>query len=125
MAINPYAFSDFVNEHSEELRENFVDFKGKQNWIFHKLGKLDDINEYKDGIIKELNNKISDYIGNELNDILTPNFSTSTKETIIAGKASIMAIFKNYFRFGGEMFLCGIPYIILEGTLEDWEKIFI
>ena len=35
-----------------------------------------------------------------------------------------MAIFKNYFRFGGEMFMCGIPYIILEGTLKDWEKIF-
>ena len=50
------AFSDFVNEHSEELRENFVDFKGKQNFIFHRLGKLYDINEYKDGIIEELNN---------------------------------------------------------------------
>ena len=118
------AFSDFVNENYEELRQKFVDFKGKQNLIFYRRGTLDDINKYKDGIIEELNNKISDYIGNELNDILTPNFTTSTKETIIAGKASIMTIFKKYFHFGGAMYLCGIPYIILEGTLEDWEKIF-
>ena len=56
-------------------------------------------------------------------DALTPNFSTSTKNTIIAGKVSIMSTFNKYFRFMGSMVNCGIPYILLEGSLEDWEKI--
>ena len=59
----------------------------------------------------------------EIVDILTPDFTTSTKDTIIAGKVSIMSTFKNYFRFHGSFVNCGIPYIILEGTIEDWEKI--
>ena len=30
---------------------------------------------------------------------------------------------KNYFKYCLEMISCGIPYIILEGTLNDWESI--
>lgn len=56
-------------------------------------------------------------------DNLTPNFSTSTKQTIISGKVSIMSTFKKYFRYGIAMCNCGIPYIVLEGNLDDWEKI--
>ena len=34
-----------------------------------------------------------------------------------------MSTFKKYFRYHINMVICGIPYIILEGNLEDWEKI--
>ena len=67
--------------------------------------------------------KISLTIGEKLINILTPNFSTSTKDSIISGKVSIMSAFKKYFRYNIETRSCGIPYILLEGTLEDWEKI--
>ena len=50
-------------------------------------------------LIEEFCNKISENIGNELTDILTPNFTTSTKESIIAGKVSIMSTFKKYNQF--------------------------
>ena len=30
---------------------------------------------------------------------------------------------KNYFKYRLDMVMCGIPYIILEGTLNDWESI--
>ena len=115
-------FSDYVNTNSEFLRAKFVDFKEKKNLIITRYDTIDDIYKYEDDIIEELNDKISEYIGDELINILTPNFSTSTKQTIIAGKVSIMSTLKNYFNYGVYM-LCGIPYILLEGTLEDWEKI--
>ena len=67
--------------------------------------------------------KISLTIGEKLTNILTPNFSTSTKDSVISGKVSIMSAFKKYFRYNIETRSCGIPYILLEGTLEDWEKI--
>ena len=117
------AFSKYVDNHSEYLRKKFVNFKGKKELTFVREGSFKDIYKYEDGIIEELCEKISENIGNEIVDILTPDFSTSTKETIIAGKASIMSTFKKYFRFHGVMFVCGIPYILLEGTIEDWEKI--
>ena len=117
------AFSEYVNTNSELLRKIFVKFEEKKQLIFHRLGTLDDINKYEESIIEELCQKISEEIGDELINILTPNFTTSTNRTIIAGKVSIMSTFKPYFHYGGIMRRCGIPYILLEGKLEDWEKI--
>ena len=75
-------------------------------------------------IIEEYCEKIKQNTKNNIVDILTPNFSTSTKSTIIAARISIMAVMKKYFDYELEIeFKCGIPYIILEGTLKDWESI--
>ena len=118
------SFSKYVDNYSEYLRKKFVNFKGKKELKFVRIGRnTSDVYKYKDGIIEELCEKISENVGSEIVDILTPDFSTSTKETIIAGKASIMSTFKKYFKYHGFMCTCGIPYIILEGTIEDWEKI--
>jgi len=116
-------FSKYVNYNSEELRKHFVNFNGKKDITCIRIGTFKDIYKYEDDIIEEFCNKISENIGSELTEALTPNFSTSTKESIIAGKVSIMATFKKYFRYRVGMCTCGIPYIILEGNLEDWEKI--
>ena len=117
------AFSMYVNDNSEYLRRKFVNFSGKKDLIFVRIGTFEDLHQYEEGIIEEYCENISEYIGSELNDILTPNFSTSTKDTIIAGKVSVMSTFQKYFRYMGDFCSCGIPYIILEGTLKDWEKI--
>ena len=116
-------FSEYVNINSEKLRKKFVNFEGKKKLICIKVGSIKDVNKYKDDLIKEFCDKITENIGKEITDILTPNFSTSTNETIIAGKASIMSTFKMFFDFYFGMASCGIPYIILEGNLNDWEKI--
>ena len=116
-------FSKYVDDHAEELREKFVNFEGKKDLICVRIGKIKDVYKYEDDLIEEFCNKISENVGKELIDNLTPNFSTSTKKTIIAGKVSIMSTFKKYFRYGIGMVSCGIPYIILEGSLDDWEKV--
>ena len=116
-------FSEYVNINSEKLRKKFVNFEGKKTLICIKVGSIKDVNKYKDDLIKEFCDKITENIGKEITDILTPNFSTSTNETIIAGKASIMSTFKMFFDFHFGFASCGIPYIILEGNLNDWEKI--
>ena len=116
-------FSEYVNINSEKLRKKFVNFEGKKTLICIKVGSIKDVNKYKDDLIKEFCDKITENIGKEITDILTPNFSTSTNETIIAGKASIMSTFKMFFDFHFGFASCGIPYIILEGNLNDWKKI--
>ena len=42
---------------------------------------------------------------------------------IVIIKLSIMGAFQKYLTFGLMAPICGIPYIILEGTKEDYEKI--
>ena len=116
-------FSKYVNDNSKSLRKKFVDFEDKKNLICVRVGTLKDIDKYKESIIKEFCDKIEENVGKELIDILTPNFTSSTNDTIIAGKASIMATFKKYFSYELNMISCGIPYILLEGNLSDWEKI--
>ena len=116
-------FSKYVNDNSERLRKKFVDFEGKKNLTCVRIGKLEDADKYTDDIIKDYCNQISQNIGKELIDVLTPNYSTSTSESIISGQVSIMSTFKKYFNYDLFMISCGIPYIILEGNLNDWEKI--
>ena len=112
-----------MNHFSEKLRSKFVNFEGVKSLSVIKVGSINDIYKYEDQIIDELTKKISENVGDELVNVLTPNFSTSTKNSVISGKVSIMSSFKKYFRYRGFMAVCGIPYILLEGTLEDWEKI--
>ena len=116
-------FSKYVNDNSERLRNKFVNFEGKKDIECIRIGTFKDVYKYEDDLIEEFCNKISENIGNELTDILTPNFTTSSKESIIAGKVSIMSTFKEYFNYRIGMISCGIPYILLEGNLEDWKKI--
>ena len=63
------------------------------------------------------------YLGDKLLDVLTPNFSTSTYDSKIIGKISIMGAFKKYFDYDMEECGCGVPYIILEGTAQDYRDI--
>ena len=56
-------------------------------------------------------------------DALTPDFSTTTKESSIVCKITIMSAFKKFFNYKMRICGCGIPYIILEGTEEDYKKI--
>ena len=100
-----------------------MNFKGKKDLICVRVGRIKDVYKYEDSLIKEVCEQISNHVGKELIDNLAPNFSTSTKDTIISGKVSIMSTFKKYFNYSFGMVTCGIPYIILEGTLNDWEKI--
>ena len=63
------------------------------------------------------------YLGKSILDTLTPNFSTTTYDSTIICKISIMGAFKKYFDYTMGLCGCGIPYLILEGTAEDYKKI--
>ena len=57
-----------------------MDFLGKKDLICVKIGSYNDVNKYQKDIIKDFCEQISENIGNELIDILTPNFSTSNEK---------------------------------------------
>ena len=120
------SFSNHVNYNSEQLRDYFVDFDGKKKLEVKYYGIF-----YKENVDKkiledfsiQINEQMKKYLGAEILENLTPNFSTTDYNLTIISKLSIMGAFKKYFEFS--MFLpeCGIPYIILEGTIDDYKSI--
>jgi len=63
------------------------------------------------------------YLGEEILQILTPNFTTTDFNSTIVSKLSIMGAFKKYFEYTMNLATCGIPYIILEGSIGDYKSI--
>lgn len=119
-------FVNHVNYNSESLRHFFVNFEGKQGLtIDYRF--LDNINQIDKKILEnfseDLVKKMETYIGKELIDLLSPNFTTSTNESKIICKISIMGAFKKYFDYNMNICGCGVPYVVLEGTAEDYRKI--
>ena len=119
------AFSHHVNANSEELRNYFVDFSGKKELIVKSgLVSIQQITKKDlENFSIQINEQMKNYLGEEILDLLTPNFTTTTYDSTIVSKISIMGAFKKYFDYKMMLLGCGIPYIILEGESEDYKKI--
>jgi hypothetical protein len=65
----------------------------------------------------ELNKNVK----NEVVELLTPIFSTTTKIESLLSCATIMSTFKKYFEFNYDMTCCGIRNVHFMGTLDDWK----
>jgi hypothetical protein len=117
-------FARHVNNNSEKLRKYFVDFKGKLTLIVEndKI-QLDDPNAPWESVFPEFTKQIGSFIGNELINDLTCNFSTTNSTSKVASEITIMEAMKPYFEYVVFRGVCGIPEITLEGTPEDWQKV--
>ena len=118
-------YSRFMDKYSELVREKYVNFEGQKTLYINRYGKP--INAFSkedwNGVIDECVEQISDHIGKEIVSNLQSDFSTTNAATLLASQASIMSAMKHYFKYemlGGG---CGVSYITLEGSVEDWEKI--
>ena len=119
------AFSNHVNANSEELRNLFVNFDGKKTLkVYYPLDNIKQVNrKVLEDFSEQINKQMIEYLGDKILDTLTPNFSTTTYDSKIVCKISIMGAFKKYFDYKMMLCGCGIPYIILEGTADDYKKI--
>ena len=72
----------------------------------------------------QINKQMINYLGEEIIENLTPNFTTTNYDSTIICKMSIMGAFKKYFAYKMDIGItCGFPYIILEGSAKDYYKI--
>ena len=119
------AFSNHVNSNSERLRHLFVDFDGKkQLTVEYPLSSIEQVDrKILEDFSVQINKQMKEYLGEKIVDILTPNFSTTTYDSKIVGQISIMGAFKKYFDYTMMLCGCGMPYIILEGTAQDYKEI--
>ena len=120
------AFSNHVNANPEKLRELFVDFEGKKalKVIYTGKSSLKDIDKKTlEDFSVQINEQMKKFLGEEIIQILTSDFSTTNYDSLIVSKLTIMGAFQKYFDYEMGMLICGIPYIILEGTADDYQKI--
>lgn len=116
-------FAQHINANQETMRHYFADFSGKLSLIVSADKKPDDPALAWEGIFSKFTGQIQKYAGNNLTELLTCNFSTTTPVEKIASEITIMETVKPYFEFIIIRVVCGIPEITLEGTPEDWEKV--
>ncbi|MDR3246959.1 MAG: DUF4419 domain-containing protein [Prevotellaceae bacterium] len=117
-------FAQHVNNNAETLRSRFVDFEGQKELSVTREVPYLELSKFPwPTIFPEFTQKIGDYTGQELIGALTPDFSTSTPASVIAGQVTVMESMKKYFNYKVVFVGCGIPSVTIEGTVADWEKI--
>ena len=101
------SFSNHINQNAEELRNMFVDFSGQKDIaIEYQLSSIEEVTkEIAEDFSIKINEELKKYLGEELLNILTPNFTTTTKDSTIVCKISVMSAFNKYFNY--RMILCG------------------
>ncbi|KAG6819500.1 hypothetical protein H0H93_011237 [Arthromyces matolae] len=111
-----------INAHAEELRNKFVDHTGKKDLIVvsdaPSMDKVD-FGQLAVQFTGEIHKNIKDP---SLIPWVLPNFSTTTANDTVICSALVMSSLKEYFRYV-MMLGCGIPFITLEGTRNDWESL--
>ena len=77
----------------------FVNFDGKKEIVINY--PLNTIQEVDSKILEDfsvqINEQMKIYLGDNLLNILTPNFTTTNNDSLIVCKISIMGAFKKYF----------------------------
>ena len=117
-------FTQHLDKNSSQLRKKIVDFEGKKilkikkNKDLYQLTK-EDWNEIINDFCLDMKKNVKE----DLMNILIPNFSTTSIQLKQSAQITIMSSMKQFFEFKLYLCGCGIPYINLKGTLEDWETI--
>ncbi len=116
-------FAAHVNENAEALRDQFVDFDGKKRLHIRRdeFSKGSIYNDWA-GTFEEFSGLIEENTGADLLDLVTGDFSTTTPIEKAAFQVTLMDAMQSYFAYSMST-SCGIPFVTLEGTTEDWELI--
>lgn len=118
-------FAQHVSANAEQLRKNFVDFNGRISLVVRKDSlALNSPASSWEAIFPEFTKQIAAHTGNDLIDVLTADFSTTTPVEKVASEITILEAMKPFFEFIVVRMVCGIPEITLKGTTEDWQKIY-
>jgi len=118
------AFSAHINNDPEKFRDLLVKFEGKQDIevesdLMPGAGKN---NFLEDGVFEKFSKQIEQSIGEDIYKTLIADFSTTTPLDKAVSQIVLMDTTKAFFNYKMKG-LCGIPHIILEGTIEDWENV--
>ena len=116
-------FAHHVNQNAEKLRNMFVEHDGKKVLTVRRDDFVKGLagNPWPE-VFDSFSDQILEHVGAETHEVLTPDFSTTTRVDRAAAQVVLMSTFQAYFSYCFHT-LCGIPEITLRGTVEDWKKL--
>ncbi|MFB2918277.1 DUF4419 domain-containing protein [Aerosakkonema funiforme] len=113
-------FAHHINNNAEALRSRFVRHQGK---IVLK-SETEELTQphHWEKAIEQWVKGIRAQVGADLCDLMECNFSTTTPRIRTASHVVMMDAFQQYFDYF-LMCICGIPFVTLQGTVDDWRSI--
>lgn len=116
-------FANHVNVHAEELRPRLVKHSGKPVVVVRRddFFKGSPENPWPE-VFAEFSRHIREHIGEATHDLLLPAFSTTGSVECAAAQVVLLDAMQSFFAFEVHT-MCGIPQIVLEGTLNDWQEL--
>ena len=116
--------ANHINQNSDSLRSKLgIKHEGKKkitvirNSFIRKSPENDWTN-----VFDEFSEKIKENIGEKTHKLIVADFSTTDAIAKAASEVVLMDAMQSYFEYG-MLTCCGIPYLKIEGTVEDWERI--
>lgn len=116
-------FANHVNANAEELRPRLVPHSGSATIIVRRdeFIKGSPENPWPE-VFDEFTASILEYLGEATHDLLLPSFSTTGPTETAATQVVLLDAMQSYFSYEFHT-LCGIPQIVLEGAVSDWEML--
>lgn len=108
---------------SEKYRSKIVRHEGKLDIIVESPFPLDNPNVDWKRILDGFYSQIADKTLNGIADKMVADFSTTGQDERIASVATLMHGVEAYFNFHVHHIICGIPYVTLKGSYEDWRHL--
>jgi hypothetical protein len=116
-------FANHVNVHAEELRPRLLKHTGK---TVVEVRRDDFIKGSPENpwpeVFDQFAHQIREHIGAEAHDLLLPAFSTTGLVERAAAQVVLLDAMQSFFTYEVHT-SCGIPQIVLEGTLDDWQEL--
>ncbi len=115
-----FGFAQHINNNAERLRSQFVSHSNKRE-LKVSLEKLTNNQDWQQAV--ELwSKKINENVKSDIADLMVCDFSTTTPIIRTASQVVMMDALKQYFDYRLYA-ICGIPWIIVRGSVDDWKKI--
>lgn len=115
-------FAHYVNENPDLLRDKLMEKNGKFNISVAPGHELKNATEWSDAM-SNLTGQINKACKTKVANNISANFSSSRATERIATQITMMDIKGIPYDYETVKMACGIPYIKLEGTTEDWQKL--
>ena len=118
-------FSAYVNANSDVMRDYFVTHEGKMDLVVDSNNDILELvgNGDWELLLNDFSVCVAQNTKGDVSEMLTANFTTTGITERIASQITLIDVVKTYFNYWNLTFGCGIPYITLEGTPEDWQKV--
>lgn len=118
-------FSAYVNANSDVMRDYFVTHEGKMDLVVDSNNDILELvgNGDWELLLNDFSACVAKNTKGDVSEMLTANFTTTGITERIASQVTLIDVVKTYFNYWNLAAGCGIPYITLEGTPEDWQKV--